>query len=187
MKKVLQYSGIISLILGAVAFILMFATPAIRYEGEGTLFGITGHFVTTYEGANAIFGSGSYTSVIKENLLGTVTTKVMAFEGSLAWNALLAWIFILAALVILLLGIVLPIFKVKALDKFSGVLNLVSICLLIVAGVLMFFTLPTFATANEWNNTNGCSLGAGWVISSILAIAGGVFAALPTIADFLKK
>ena len=184
MKKVLQYSGIISLVLGAVAFVLMMITHSVTYFSQSTVLGSTVTTTAWYDGGSAIFGSGqSYNTTLSSAWSGNPTV----FSGNLAWNALLAWIFILAALVILLLGIILPLFNVKALDRFSGILNLICIALLIVAGVLLFFTLPTFASANKWDNTNNWSLGAGWVIAAILAIAGGVFAALPTIADFLKK
>ena len=185
MKKVLQYSGIISLVLGAVAFILMFATHSLAYSAETTVLGVKTTATGWYDGVSAIFGKGtSYASGSFGGFSGEGTSE---FSGNLAWNALLAWIFILAALIILLLGVVLPIFNVKALDRFSGVLNLVSIGLLVVAGVLLFFTLPTFAGANEWGSQDNWSLGAGWIIAAILAIAGGVFAALPTIANFVKK
>ena len=184
MKKVLQYSGIISLALGAVAFVLMMISHSLDYSYTTTVLGAQVTVTGWYDGASAIFGRGMGYNI---SLASAFSGEPVEWVGKLAWNALLAWIFILAALVILLLGVILPMFKVKALDKFSGVLDLICIALLVVAGVLIFFTLPTFAGANEWNSTENWSLGAGWVIAAILAIAGGVFAALPTLANLLKK
>ena len=162
MKKLLKYSGFISLVLVVVAFILMMATDAVIVG--------SGNYQIHYSGVNAIFGN-------KDSLLGPNPSVL----------ALLAWIFILVGLVIVLLGIILPLLKVHALEKFAGVLNLVAVLLFVVAGVFMFIVVPTFASANSWNSTNDVHIGAGWVIGGILAIAGGAFAILPAAADFLAK
>ena len=166
MKKLLKYSGFISLVLVVVAFILMMATNAIVVS--------YGNTQTVTKGTTAIFGE-------------TVSTLLGDVKFNPSVLALLAWIFLVAGLVIVLLGIILPLLKVHALEKFAGVLNLVAVLLFVVAGVFMFIVVPTFASANSWNSTNDVYIGAGWVIGGILAIAGGVFAILPAAADFLAK
>lgn len=162
MKKLLKYSGFISLVLVVVAFILMMATDSVIVG--------SGNFQIHYSGVNAIFGN-------KDSYLAPNPSVL----------ALLAWIFILAGLVIVLLGIILPLLKINTLQKFAGVLNLVAVLLFVVAGVFMFIVVPTFASANSWGSTNDVYIGAGWVIGGILAIVGGVFAILPAVADFLGK
>ncbi len=166
MKKVLQFSGIIALVLAVVAFILMMATNAVNFSNSL----VDAH----YAGTTAIFGADTTTA------LGTVHTN-------LAWCALLAWIFVLVALIILLAGIVLPLLKVTALQKFAGILNLVAVILLVVAGVFMFLVVPVFLDANSVSSSDGFSIGAGWVIGGILAISGGVMAILPAVFDFIGK
>ncbi len=162
MKTLLKYSGFISLVLVVVAFILMMATDAV-IVGSGQL-------QVHYSGVNAIFGN-------QDSLLAPNPSVL----------ALLAWIFMIVGLVIVLCGIILPLLKVKVLEKFAGVLNLVAVLLFVVAGVFMFIVVPTFASANSWNSTKDVFIGAGWVIGAILAIAGGAFAILPAAADFLSK
>ena len=162
MKKLLKYSGFISLVLVVVAFILMMATNSVIVG--------SGNHVIRYSGVNAIFGN-------KDSLLAPNPSVL----------ALLAWIFILVGLVIVLLGIILPLLKVHALEKCAGVLNLVAVLLFVVAGVFMFIVVPTFASANSWPSTNDVHIGAGWVIGGILSIVGGVVAILPAAADFLGK
>ena len=162
MKKLLKYSGFISLVLVVVAFILMMATNSVIVG--------SGNHTICYSGVNAIFGN-------KDSLLAPNPSVL----------ALLAWIFILVGLVIVLLGIILPLLKVHALEKFAGVLNLVAVLLFVVAGVFMFIVVPTFASANSWPSTNDVHIGAGWVIGGILSILGGVVAILPAAADFLGK
>jgi hypothetical protein len=166
MKKLLKYSGFISLVLVVVAFILMMATDAIIVS-SGSLQVVT-------KGTVAIFGETTST------ILGDVKTNPSVL-------ALLAWIFLVAGLVIVLLGIILPLLKVHALEKFAGVLNLVAVLLFVVAGVFMFIVVPTFYAANNADVPGNAAIGAGWVIGGILAIAGGVFAILPAAADFLGK
>lgn len=169
MKKFLKFSGAIAFVLALVAFILMMATPAIMYKDDVVAKGIV-----------AIFGK-------KENValagisFGTAETK-------LAWSALLAWIFVLLALIILCLGVVLPLLKVKALEKFAGVMNLCAVVLLVLAGIFMFITTPVFWSANGGDKVpDNVALGAGWIIGGILAIVAGVVAILPAAADFLGK
>ena len=166
MKKLLKYSGFISLVLVVVAFILMMATNSVIVG--------SGDHAIPYSGVKAIFGETTST------ILGDVKTNPSVL-------ALLAWIFILVGLVIVLLGIILPLLKVHALEKFAGLLNLVAVLLFVVAGVFMFIVVPTFASANSWPSTNDVHIGAGWVIGGILSIVGGVVAILPAAADFLGK
>ena len=83
-----------------------------------------------------------------------------------------AWIFILVGLVIVLLGIILPLLKVHALEKFAGLLNLVAVLLFVVAGVFMFIVVPTFYAANNLDVPSNAAIGAGWVIGGILSIVG---------------
>ena len=166
MKKLLKYSGFISLVLVVVAFILMMATNAIVVS--------IGNTQAATKGTTAIFGETTST------ILGDVKTNPSVL-------ALLAWIFILVGLVIVLLGIILPLLKVHALEKFAGLLNLVAVLLFVVAGVFMFIVVPTFYAANNIDVPNNAAIGAGWVIGGILSILGGAIAILPAAADFLGK
>lgn len=171
MKKVLQFAGLISLVLAAVAFVLMLATPAIVLTSGNTQY--------IYKGTVVLFGSKEAVSIVGINL-GTVETKPSVL-------ALIGFILLLVGLVIVLLGVVLPLLKVKALEKFAGLLNLVALVCFVLAGVFMFLAVPTFFAANEADVPNSASLGAGWVIGGILAIAAGAFAILPAAAAFLSK
>ena len=182
MKKFLQFAGIISLALAAVAFILMMATHAIEYKAEGLI-----SASAWYSGAAVIFGKGPAYSSGAISILGVSGSDNYTFEGNLAVTALLSWIFVLAAMIILLVGIVLPLLKINALQKFAGLLNLIAVCLLVLGGILMFFTLLVFSAANEWNSTDGCAIGAGWIIAAILYIVAGVVAIMPAAADFIAK
>lgn len=173
MKKFLQFSGLIALVVAIVGFILMMATHAFVYA-NGSVHG-------WYSGVAAIFGNGQYLAGV-----GGISA-VDTFSGNLAWSALLAWIFVLVAMLILCLGVILPLLKVKALEKWAGLLNLIAVGLLIVGGVFVFVSLPAFAGANEWSNTDYWSLGAGWVIGGILYIVAGALAIAPAAADFLGK
>lgn len=165
MKKYLKFSGIVAALFAIVAFILLMATTGVFYKYGNTQY--------NYEGTVVLFGAE------KETWLGT--TKIAP-----AATGLIGWILIMAALVIILLGIILPLLKVKALDKFAGVLNLVAVIALIVAGVLLFFSKGAFCSANEWN-ADDAHLGAGWIVAGILAILGGCFAILPAAFDFIGK
>lgn len=159
MKKFLKFVGPIVFLLALVAFILMMATPAIMYKGEDVV----------AKGIVAIFGEKK-----------TVDAYIVTITGEtkLAWSALLAWIFILITLLITCLEVVLPLLKVKAMEKYVGALNLIVGVLLLVAGVFMFITCPVFFTANGAKEVpNNCALGAGWIIGGILAVLGGLCAA----------
>ena len=168
MKKYLKFAGAVAFVFALVAFILMMATHSlVAKDNSGTWF----------SGISAIFGNGRL--------------ALAGFEGDsdakLAWTALIAWILELVALLILCAGVVLPLLKVKALDKFAGVLNLVAVIALVTAGILTFLTVPVFGAANDWNSTKDWLLGAGWVVAGILAIVGGAIAILPAAVDFLGK
>lgn len=161
MKKLLKYSGFISLVLVVVAFILMMATDSVIVG--------SGNYQIHYSGVNAIFGD-------KDSILPNPSVL-----------ALIGWILLLVGLIIVCLGVVLPLLKINALEKFAGILNLVAVVCFILAGVFMFIVVPTFYSANGFNPSNSAAIGAGWVIGGILAIVGGVFAILPAVADFLGK
>ena len=167
MKKVLQFAGLISLVLGVVAFILMMATPAVIQP-------LVGDTQTVYAGTTAIFGKTEST------ILGDVVTKPSVL-------ALIGWILVLVAMIIVALGVILPLFKVKALEKFSGILDIVALACFVVGGIFMFLVVPTFYAANEWDVGDKTQIGAGWVIGGIIAIAAGAFAILPAAAAFFGK
>lgn len=116
-------------------------------------------------------------------------SKSGAVDAKLAWPALIGWILVLVAMIILLAGVVLPLLKVKALDKFAGVLNLVAVASLVTAGILIFFTEPAFGAANEWSEDaiKAWTLGGGYIAAGILAIVGGALAILPAAVDFIGK
>ena len=165
MKKVLQFSGLISLVLAVVAFILMMATNAV-VQSSGSVQVVTA-------GTTAIFGKTEST------ILGDVVTKPSAL-------ALSGWILILVGMIIVLLGVVLPLLKINALEKFAGILNLVALVCFVLGGIFMFLVVPTFFSANGYDSTpDNAAIGAGWVIGGILAIAGGAFAILPAAAAFI--
>ena len=167
MKKVLQFAGLISLVLGVVAFILMMATPAVIQP-------LVGDTQTVYAGTTAIFGKTEST------ILGDVFTKPSVL-------ALIGWILMLVAMIIVALGVILPLLKVKALEKFSGILDIVALACFVVGGIFMFLVVPTLYGANGRDVASGAGIGAGWVIGGILAIIGGAFAILPAAMDFISK
>ena len=172
MKNVLKFSGAIAFVLGLVAFILMMATNSIVSLGDN----LSGF----YSGTAALFGNGSY------KLASGGGSLVLDFSGTLAWNALLGWIFTICGLLLTCFGLILPFLKNKTLDKFAGLLNLIGVALFAVGGVLLFFTVPAFAAANDVN-LDKWGLGAGWVIAGILYLVAAGFAALPVVAQILKK
>jgi len=175
MKKALKFSGLVAAVLATLAFILMMFTPAVTTQG------IVGG---TYElpGTAAIFGhNGDGLSAGQKLYFGK--------DGVIpaTWSAIIAWILMMAAVVILLLGVILPLFKVKALTKFAGLLNLIVVIALVVAGIFMFIQVPTFLGAAGRSDASGYALGAGWIISAIIAIVAGVCAILPAAVDLASK
>ena len=167
MKKVLQFSGIIAFVLGLVGFILLMATPAIAYSDSDA----------TVRGTLAIFGGA-------EKIWGAIA---VTYKPSPL--ALIGWILALVGLIVICLGVVLPLLKVKGVEKFAGLMNLVAVVLLVLAGVFAFIVVPTWYSANELGDPNNAKalLGAGWIIGGILLIAGGAFAILPAVMDFVGK
>ena len=173
MKKLFKFAPLCALLLAIVAFILMFATKSIEY--------VNGNARGWYDGPCALFGKG-------QSLAGWGGLSIVGeFEGKAAWNAVLAFIFVIVALVALLISAVMVFVKIKALEKFGGLIALVAGGLLLVAGIFLFFTLPAFASANEWNSQANFSLGAGWVVAAILAILGGVVSAFPAVVALVEK
>ena len=166
MKKVLQFSGFISLVLVVVTFILMLASNAV--VGSTSL----GDY--SVAGSTAIFGK-------TDTVLGTTVHTNPSALG------LIAWILILVGMLIVIAGIVLPLLKVTALEKFAGVLNLVAVCCFVLGGIFMFIVVPTFYAANDADVPSGAGIGAGWVIGGILAIVAGAIAILPAAMDFIGK
>ncbi len=165
MKKYLKYAGICSLVLAAIGFILMLATNAIVVG--------SGNVQVVYSGASVIFGKPN------GGLLDP------GYNPSPL--ALIAWILALAAMIILLLGIIMPLLKVKAFTKFAGLLNLIAVGCLVVAGIFMFIVLPTFYGANDSDVPSSAVIGAGWIIGAIIYIVAGGIAVLPAIMDFVSK
>ena len=166
MKKFLQFSGIISAVLALAAFIFMMAGNGLVYT-----YGDTSTFVP---GIRVIFGG--------EVELGLGLKAVY----NLAATALIAWIFVLVAALILIVGAVLPMLKVHALDKIAGLLNLIAVAMLVVGGILLFFSKGVYSAANN-NNFDDYKLTFAFVFAAILAIAGGVIAILPAAMDFIGK
>ena len=91
MKKVLQFAGLISLALAAVAFVLMMATPAVIQP-------VIGDTQTVYAGTTAIFGKTTSADVVIGTLTNTTKPSVLALIG---------WILILVAMIILSRSIIL--------------------------------------------------------------------------------
>ena len=170
MKKVLQFSGLISLVLAVVAFILMMASPAVVYT--------SGSSTVSFAGTLAIFGGE--VDLAQAVVLG-------ASEAKVAVMGLLAWILVLIGMVIVLCGIILPLLKINALEKFAGLLNLIAVVCFVLGGIFMFIVVPSFFGAVGNSAPDGTGIGAGWVIGGILAIVAGAFAILPAAMDFISK
>ena len=178
MKKLFKFAPLCALLLAIVAFILLLAGQALVHDYQ--LLGSNMHDYLS--GQVILFGQGEVVA------LGT-TGKYTADDGvKNAWNAILAFIFIIVALVALLLSSVMVFVKIKAVEKFSGIIALVAGALLLVAGIFVFFTKDAFATANDWKNAlEDYNLGAAWVVSAILAIVGGVVSAFPAVLALVEK
>ena len=171
-KNLLKYAGLCSLVLGAIAFILMMVTPAISVSALGA--------TVNFSGNEVIFGSSNL-SLAQAGVIGSATAKPAVL-------ALIGWILALAGLVIVLLGVIMPLFNVKGFTKFAGLLNFIAVGCLVVAGVFMFIVLPAFYTANGFESVPGnASIGAGWVIGGIIFIVAGAIAILPAAVDFISK
>ena len=164
MKTFLKFSGIFALIVAVVAFILVMATPAISIH-------VIGNTYTNIAGTSVIFGESAL--------------------GIQVWNpsplSLIAWILLIVALLLLVFGALLPFLKVKSLNKFAGLLNIIAVVSLVVAGIFIFITVPAFYGAQGSDVNANAALSAGWVIEGILSIAAGVLAVAPAFADFISK
>ena len=179
MKRFLQFSGLIAAVIAIVGFVLLLACPSLIWSVT-----VAGQTMTReYSGIMGIFGgtltaSGSGISVD----LGTINPTP---------SAIIAFILIAAAIVILLLGAILPIAKVKVLNKISGVLNLAALLCLVVGGILIFVEVPCWcsaqSTADYTVSPDNFSLGGGWLTAGILSCAAGVLAIFPTFANLLAK
>ncbi len=179
MKRFLQFSGLIAAVIAIVGFVLLLTCPSLIWSM--TIFGQTSTY--EYSGIMGIFGgtvtaSGSGISID----IGTINPTP---------SAIIAFILIAAAIVILLLGAILPIAKVKVLNKISGVLNLVALLCLVVGGVLVFVEVPCWcsaqSTADVTVKTDNYTLGSGWLTAGILSCVAGAFAIFPTFANLLAK
>ena len=115
------------------------------------------------KGAEAIFGGKNFDPVVL---------------------ALLAWIFGLVGILVLGALVVLPLLKVKALDKFAGFIALGLCALFLMVGIFMFCVRAS-ALADSVFNVG--YIGAGWVIGGILFILAGLVAACPAVMKILKK
>ena len=178
MKKFLQFSGLIAAVIAIASFILLLTCPALVYSSGFT-------DPVSIAGVDAIFGKVKVSST---TILGA---QVSATVYNATPSAIIAFVLLIVAMVVLIFGALLPILKIKALNKFAGLLNLIAVITLVVAGILVFIEVPCFCAAQSTENitvsTDGYSLGAGWTISGILAIVAGVLAIAPTFADFLAK
>ena len=184
MKRALKFAGLCAAVLALVAFIILLTAHGINYAfPESFLLSGAGW----YSGQAVLFGKGAaYASATIAGIGGGTTGT---FEGKGAVIALVAWILIIVAVVALLAGVILPMLKVKGAEKVAGVLNLLAALLLVVAGVMLFFTVKSFTGANEVNKdaVKYYHLGGGWVVAAIFSIAAGVFSMVPACVDFVSK
>ena len=178
MKKLLKFAPLCALLLALVAFILILAGHGISYASKEAGVEITGWMSSGL----VLFGKGQTSATAAGH---TLTTDVEDYKG--AWNAVLAFILVIVALVALLLSSLMVFVKVKALEKFSGLIALVAAGLLLVAGIFLFFTVPAFAAANDMKNTDGYAVGGAWVVAAILAILGGLVSAFPAVLALVEK
>ena len=146
MKQFLKFAGFVALGLALIGFILMMATPAIKFHGN-----------TLAEGTDAIFGKkvAGY-DVFKPSVL-----------------ALFAWIFVLLSMLFLMVNAVLVLVKKDIFAKHAKIIFIVLAILLILAGVFMFLVIPTFISTNGGGSADGTSIGVGWIIGAILLIGAG--------------
>ena len=177
MKKLLKFAPLCALLLAVVAFILLLATNGLTYANE-----VGGTKLTGFYSASAVmFGQGKYQAAAGG---GSLTVD---WEGKGAWNAVLAFIFVIVALVALLVSAITVFVKIKALEKFGGLIALVAGGLLLVAGIFVFFTKGAFSAANELGDMDKWGVGAGWIVAAILAIVAGVVSAFPAVLAIVEK
>ena len=162
MKTFLKYSGFLAAVIAVVGFILMMATPAFA-NGDNVI-----------TGTQAIFGED----------LGEILGVKSHMDA--AWSATLGWILAMVGVIALLLGVVLPLLK---LEKFAGLVNLIALVALVIAGVFVFISQPCSVTTSGYGNAaitnpySDYSLSATWIIAAILYIAAGALAILPAAMD----
>ena len=156
MKKFLQFSGLIAAALALAAFIFLLAGNGLVYT--------SGNVTLTVKGVNVIFG-GDY---------------------NLAATALIGWILVLLSMLALITVSILPLLKINALDKFSGMITLCAAGLLLVAAILIFCSKAAFVGANSSLYKN-YSLSFAFVFAGILSIFASIIAALPTCFNLLGK
>ena len=171
MKTVLKFAGVISLVAGVAALILFLTTPGLNYTASSQILG--GSTTSQIAGQTLIFGG--------ENI-------------AINWAGLGIFIALVCGLVLLFCGFILPIANAKAAKKFAGLLNFLAACGLIAAGVFAFFIIPAFTSVNGSASFDFGTILKGeysitftWIIAAIVAIAGGVFALLPTVANLSSK
>jgi hypothetical protein len=179
MKKFLQFSGLIAAVVAIVSFVLLMACSSLTFDSGIAIPNVTdGKAVLS--GIEGIFGKTETSKIT-----GTYTV----YNPTV--SAIIAFVLLIVAMLILIVGALLPILKVKALNKFAGLLNLIAVIALLVAGVLVFIEVPCFCAAQSTKDytmsTDGWTLNAGWIISGICAIVAGVLAIAPAFADFLAK
>ena len=171
MKTFLKYSGFLAAVIAVVGFILMMATPAFAYfPKNGDPLYLTG--------TQAIFG---------EEVKGSISIiTINAGHINAVWSATLAWILAMVGVIALLLGVILPLLK---LNKFAGLLNIIALCSLVIAGIFVFISQPCTFTLNGASEASNIysdyGLNATWIIVAIIYIAAGLLAALPAAVDFL--
>lgn len=175
MKRFLQFSGLIAAVFAIVSLVLLMVCPSITYVVLGQ--------AQSYSGMMGIFGGKITISG------GGLTAQVGEIKATV--TAVIAFVLMIAGVVILLLGALLPAMNVTALNKFSGLLNLIAVVCLVAAGVLVFFEVPAFCGAQstdrvKWNASN-YSLGTGWTVSGIVSIVGGALALVPACVNFAAK
>lgn len=165
MKKFLQFSGLIAAGLALAAFIFLLAGAGLVYRNNNSAYYVPGTIV--------IFG-------------GDLKMSILTLQCDLAPTALIAWIFVLLAMLALIVISVLPLLKVKALDKFAGLIALCAAGLLLIAGILLFFNKVAFTGANS-NAFDDYHLAFPHVFAAILSIGAAGVAALPTVMGLIGK
>ena len=143
LQKILQFGGFL---LGAVAFILMLACNSMTFT--------VGNTTISYSGKLGIFGGES-----------------LFIEYKATWTAIIAFILFIVALLAIICALVLPLVNKKS--KGSKMLAFIAAIAIIVAGVLLFFEVGAFTSANDISSTKGYALGIGWIFSAILGIVSG--------------
>lgn len=156
--------SLIALVLAVVAIFVCFApfmssTASIGGLAKGT---------TTWSGFACMFGGNGILKA--DSVIGSGTTEV---ETKLVATALISFI-------LLVVGIAATVINMLVNLSFKRILAFVGMGTLVAAGILLFFTAPTFFGANEVaaEAQKYYSLGAGAVIDAIVLILAGAVEAL---------